>query len=177
MFSDLKIDIKQIAKTYNTKLVLQELNYDKLPKPPPFNFHLSIPSDIEPLTVSELQKRDIATEWAVHIRKTYAEAEANKLSMKSFRMAEKGCRSRVEKLQREEIEMIKVLRQELEVKQKRMERLNQIGYQLQTVREQLKKVREELVDIEVKRVSTSSVASNKGIITSFLKFMKSLLPF
>ena len=177
LFSDLKSDIKQIAKTYNTKLVLQELNYDKLPKPPPFNFHLSIPSDIEPLTVSELQKRDIATEWAVHLRKTYAEAEANKLSMKSFRMAEKGCRSRVEKLQRKEVEMIKVLRQELEVKQKRMERLNQIGYQLQTVREQLKKVREELADIEVKRVSTSSVASNKGIITSFLQFMKSLLPF
>ena len=156
--------------------MLEELNYDKLPKPPPFNFHLSISSDIEPLTVSELQKRDIATEWAVHIRKT-TEAEVNKLSMKSFRMAEKGCRSRVEKLQRKEVEMIKVWRQELEVKQKRMEGLNQIGYQLQTVREQLKKVREELVDIEVKRVSTSSVASNKGIITSFLKFMKFQLPF
>ena len=142
LFSDLKSDIKQIAKTYNTKLVLQELNYDKLPKPPPFNFHLSIPSDIEPLTVSELQKRDIATEWAVHIRKT-TEAEVNKLSMQSFIKAERGCRSRVEKLQSKELEKIKVLRQELEAKQKHMERLNQMEYQLETVHRQLLAVREE----------------------------------
>ena len=142
LFSALKSDIEQIAKTYNTKLVLQELNYDKLPKPPPFNFHLSIPSDIEPLTVSALQKRDIATEWAVHIRKT-TEAEVNKLSMQSFIKAEKGCHSRVEKLQRKELEKIKVLRQELETKQKHMERLNQMEYQLETVHRQLLGVREE----------------------------------
>ena len=142
LFSDLKSDIDQIAKAHNTKLVLDELNYDNLPKPPPFNFHLSIPSDIEPLTISALQKRDIATEWAVHIRKT-TEAEVNKLSMQSFRMAEKGCRSRVEKLQSKVLETIKVLRQELEAKQKHMERLNQMGYQLETVHRQLLAVREE----------------------------------
>ena len=142
LFSALKSDIEQIAKTYNTKLELQEHNYDDLPKPPPFNFHLSIPSDIEPLTVSELQKRDIATEWAVHIRKT-TEAEVNKFSMQSFIKAERGCHSRVEKLQSKELEIIKVLRQELEAKQKHMERLNQMEYQLETVHRQLLAVREE----------------------------------
>ena len=185
LFSELKSDIERISKTYKTKLVFHELNYDKLPKPPSFNFHLSIPSDVEPITVSALQKRDIATEWAVHIRKT-TEAEANKLSMQSFKKAEKGCRTRVEKLQNEVVEKIKHLRQELEAKQKEMERLNQMEYQLETVRRQLLAVREEFqfADeeeekvVEVKKVKVKSGASSQphycpSVITLLLNTMMS----
>ena len=175
LFSELKNDIERIAKTYNIKLVLHELKYDELLKPPPLNFHLSIPSDIEPITVSALQKRDMATEWAVHIRKT-TEAEANKLSMQSFMKAEKDCHTCVEKLQNEVVATIKHLRQELEAKQKEMERLNQMEYQLETVRRQLLVVREEFqfADeeeekvVEVKKVKvpekkpTSSGTSNSS---------------
>ena len=142
LFSALKGDIEKIAKTHNIKLVLDELNFGKLPEPSKFNLHVSIPSEIEPLMVSALQKRDTDPEWAVRFYKI-TEAEINKLSTKSFRMAEEECLVCVEKLQKGVVEKIKVLRQELEAKQKHIESLNQMVYQLDTVHQQLLGVREE----------------------------------
>ena len=189
LFSELKSDIERISKTYKTKLVLHELNYDKLPKPPSFNFHLSIPSDVEPITVSALQKRGIATDWAILIRKT-TEAEANKLSMQSFMKTEKACRTHVEKLQNKVVDKIKVLRQELEATQKEMERLIQMEYQLETVWRQLLAVREEFqfADeeeekvVEVKKVKVKSGASSQphdrfSVLTLLLNTMMSAVAY
>ena len=66
------------------------------------------------------------------------------------------------------VEKIKVLRQELEAKQKEMERLNQMEYQLETVRQQLLAVHEEFqfADeeeekvVEVKKVKVKSSTSS-----------------
>ena len=135
-------DIEGIAETYNTKLVADELNYDKLLKPPPFDFHVYIPSDVEQLTVSGLMKRDIATEWAVRFYKT-TEFEINNLSVQFLQIAENICHTHIEKLQSKVVERMKHLRQELEKKQKDMESLNQKTYLLETVHRQLLVVREE----------------------------------
>ena len=136
LFSALKSEIKQIAKKYNTKLLLGKLNYE-VPKTPNFSkkFNLSIPSDVEPLTVSALQEKTVA-EWAVQLRQII-QFEVNVLSLQFVSRSKSVCDTNVKKLQKEVVDKIEDFRQELEAKQKHMESLNQMGYQLETVRKQL----------------------------------------
>ena len=142
LFSALGRRIKHIENTHNVKLKLGKLDFDKLEKSPPFTFKSAIPSSINPLTVSALKERDIGIEWAIQFRKN-TEAAVSKLFMKNFSKAQKGCRTRVEKVRNEQVDKIKHSRQVLEAKQNRMESLNQKAYQLETVHRQLLAAREE----------------------------------
>ena len=135
-FSALKMDIKKIAEKYNMELVLGELNYEE-PQTPNFSrkFELSVPSDVEPLTVSALQEKGVAV-WAVQLRRT-TQFEVNILSFQVFKKAKNSCDTSVKKIQNEVDQKIEFLKQELEEKKKRMENLNQMEYQLETVHQQL----------------------------------------
>ena len=105
LFSSLERRVKHIENTHNVKLKLEELN-DRLEKPPPFPPQATIPSSIKPITVSALKERDIGIEWAIQFRRN-TEAEVSKLTIKNFAMAQKDCRTRVERIRNNELKKIK----------------------------------------------------------------------
>ena len=160
-FSALVRQIKQIENTHNVKLKLEELNFSKLEKPPPFPPQATIPSSIKPVTVSALKERDVGIEWALQFQRN-TEAEVSKLTMKNFAKAQKGCCMRVERFQNEERKKIKHSRQLLETKQEEMEGLNQKAYQLETVHQQLLVAREEFQMADEETVEVKKVKLEDG---------------
>ena len=156
LFSALDRRIKHIENTHNVKLKLEVFDFGKLKKPPPFLPRAKIPSSIKPKTVSALMEGDIGTDWAIQFRKN-TEAEVSKLTMINFAMAQKDCRTHVERIRNKELKKIKHSKQELEKKQKEMESLNQKAYQLETVHRQLLDASEEFQMAEEETVEVKKV--------------------
>jgi len=109
LFSSLERGLKHIENTHNVKLKLEELNFDKLEKPPPFLSQATIPSSIKPITVSAIKERDIGIEWALQFRRN-TEAEVSKLTIKNFAMAQKDCRTHVERIRNKELKKNQTLK-------------------------------------------------------------------
>jgi len=156
LFSSLERRVKHIENTYNVKLKLEELNFDKLEKPPLFLPQATIPSSIKPITVSALKERDVGIEWALQFRRN-TEGEVSKLTIKNFAKAQKGCHTRVERIRNQELKRIEHLRQVLEMKQEEVESLNRKAYQLETVHRQLLVAREEFQMAEEETVEVKKV--------------------